>query len=193
MRGSIQDQAVPGWLPPSVCGAGGRPPLRTTPIEWGGDSVRRRGLRQASPDRSLPDPSTSRPSLWRAPPSSPSSPAITPILTPSLFYRPAPPPRRTRCGGTCPVLGLRRTIRARTPTCLLPLCVFHPHSCVSSSTTTCAHWSVPPPLRCRPVIEWHWRQRHGLPCPPSLPAAAAANRCRGRFHSSPISCAHQPP
>ena len=64
-------------------------------------------------------------------------PAITRIVGPPLLSYPVSPPRRSRLAPTFPVLGLRRTIRAPAPLCLLPHHFYDPHPCVPFSTTTC--------------------------------------------------------
>jgi len=61
VRRSIRDHAVPRWLPPSVFGAEGGPPLRTVPFERGGLGPSLLGPRCRTVN--APDPSTSCPSL----------------------------------------------------------------------------------------------------------------------------------
>jgi len=64
-------------------------------------------------------------------------PAITCIVGSPLLCYPIPLPRRSRFAPTFPVVGLRRTIRAPAPLCLLPHHFYDPHPCVPFSTTTC--------------------------------------------------------
>jgi len=64
------------------------------------------------------------------------NPAINCIVGPPPLCFPAPTPRRSRFAPTFPVLGLRRTIRAPTPLCLLPNHFYDPHPCVPFSTNT---------------------------------------------------------
>jgi len=61
VRRSIRDHAVSRWLPPSVFGAVGGPPLRAVPFDRGGLGQLLLGPRCRTVH--APDPSTSRPSL----------------------------------------------------------------------------------------------------------------------------------
>jgi len=128
VRRSIRDHAVSRWLPLGDFGAVGDPPLRAVPFV-------RRELVPSVLGTSFRTVHVSNP--VDVAPVVVTRPSITFIVGSQLLCYSVTPPRSFRFAPTFPVLGLRRTIRAPAPLCLLPNHFYDPHSCVPFSTDTC--------------------------------------------------------
>jgi len=152
VRRPSRDHAVPCWLPHSVCGAGGGPPLHTGPLEGGQLGPILLGPRCRTVP--APDPSTSRPSFWRVRPLRSSS---APYYLVALFLLHDVPASPTR--------SLSSTWDARSSYPLHFVC--YP---TTSMTPTLVCRAPPPPARARPwptspLLVWKLPRR-GCPALP---------------------------